>query len=349
MLAPAVSIHTQRWYRQLTDSGIDVNLITASPAEGTDIPQVTIAGNHTGAWRYLLTVGHVMRVVEDINPDIVHCHYATSYGLWGANIRFHPLIISAWGSDITVTPKNSITARLITRRNLKAADRICATSEYLSSKIVDLVPAVAGNIDIVPFGIDTDIFVPSVDRGFDPDHITVGTARALETTYGLDILIKAFASIRLRYGNAKLKIVGDGPELQSLESLVSDLELGESVEFRGRLKSSEMPEFIGSLDIFAMPSREESFGVAALEAMSCGVPVVASNVGGLPEILDNGNCGRLVEPNNPDAFSDAILSLLGDRNTMKKLSEAGRTRVLENFSASICTDKQISVYKSLLH
>lgn len=344
-LAPSVSVHTHKWYAALTREGVDLSVITSHPAGDGSMKEITIGNSDLRAAAYFATAGKVRRAILACKPDIVHAHYATSYGWWGARSRFHPYVLSVWGSDITVTPKRSALARWVSRYNLRAADIVCATSEYLARKASDLCHEVSSRITVVPFGIDTERFKPRRVQGTAESTIVIGTARTLHTIYGLDVLLRSFRKALDKLPNLRLSIAGEGHELRKLQHLAKFLNLGESVCFLGQIPHSDMPAFLNTLDLFVIPSREEAFGVAALEAMSCGVPVIASNVGGLPEILDGGKCGTLVPPDDPSALAHAMIQMLTDSNLRAGLAASGRRRVVEHFAEDRCVRLQMEVYE----
>ncbi|MCK4656800.1 MAG: glycosyltransferase, partial [candidate division Zixibacteria bacterium] len=171
LIASAASVHTQKWYEQLTGAGIEVVLITANPSNLGNIEQIVIGDSLASKLTFFRNAGKVRRLIRKIGPDIVHACYASGYGWYGARSRFHPLVVSVWGSDITATPHESWLAGRIIRYNLSKADLICATSRYLAEETVKLSPNVADKIKIVPFGVDTARFRCSPERRFDNDDI----------------------------------------------------------------------------------------------------------------------------------------------------------------------------------
>jgi glycosyltransferase involved in cell wall biosynthesis len=345
LIASAASVHTQKWYEQLTGAGIEVVLITANPTKLGNIEQIEIGDNRAGKLTFFRNAGKVRRLIREIEPDIVHACYASGYGWFGARSRFHPLVISVWGSDITATPYESWHAGRIIRYNLAKADLICATSRYLAEETEKLSPNVADKIEIVPFGVDTAKFTCSPERRFDNDGIVIGAAKNLGHGYGLDLLLEGFRAILDKLPEARIRIAGYGPAFDDLTSLARDLGIADRVEFLGHVMQADMPEFLNSIDV---PSRSESFGVASVEAMACGVPVVASSVGGNIEVLDGGKCGVLVEPERVDELTNAIVKLALDGEKRRRLSEAGRKNVTDNYEIGRCTEMQVDVYKRLL-
>lgn len=348
LIAPAASVHTQKWFEQLTGANIEVVLITANPSKLGDIEQIVVGDSGASKLTFFRNAGKVRRLIREVRPDIVHACYASGYGWYGARSRFHPLVISVWGSDITSTPYESWHAGRIIRYNLSKAESICATSRYLAEETRKLSPNVADKIVIVPFGVDITSFRCSPERRFDNDDIVIGAAKNLGHGYGLDLLLKGFRAILDELPEARIRIAGYGPAFDDLTNLARSLGIADKAEFLGHVKQADMPEFLNSIDILAVPSRSEAFGVASVEAMACGVPVVASSVGGNIEVLDSGKCGVLVEPESVDKLSNAIVKLALDGEKRRRLSEAGRKNVTDNYEIRRCTEMQVDVYKRVL-
>ena len=141
-------------------------------------------------------------------------------------------------------------------------------------------------------------------------------------------------------------IVGDGPERQKLEALAENLEIGDRVQFLGARRHEEMPALLSSAELAVFPSLMEATSVAALESMACELPVAASDVGGLPEIVD-GDVGALFEAGNPTALAAAVTSLL-EREDLRVLGAAARSRVAERWSNARLVDRHLEVYEDLL-
>jgi phosphatidylinositol alpha-mannosyltransferase len=168
------------------------------------------------------------------------------------------------------------------------------------------------NIQIIPNGVDLNLFTnksePPSSRVF-----TILSVGRLEKVKGHRYLIDAFAQIKKEMPQAKLIFVGDGSERENLEKQVSDLGLSDA-EFIGEVPHRELPSWYHGADVFVMPSLSEGFGICAIEAMASGVPVVASGVGGLLDIIENGQTGLLVAPKDSKSLAGAVCLLLRDKN-----------------------------------
>jgi glycosyltransferase involved in cell wall biosynthesis len=174
---------------------------------------------------------------------------------------------------------------------------------------------------------------------FDPPRAPLGDppvaafAGRLVRKKGADVLLRAFARVRRELPEARLVVVGDGPERPGLERLVRDLGLGGAVTMCGRLSRDEAADRLDGAWVQVVPSRyQEPFGVVILEAMARGTAVVASRTGGIPEIVRDGETGLLVPPEDEDALAGALLAVLGDRALAERLGRAGRRVAAAHFS-----------------
>jgi N-acetyl-alpha-D-glucosaminyl L-malate synthase BshA len=145
---------------------------------------------------------------------------------------------------------------------------------------------------------------------------------------------------------ARLVLVGDGPDLAKVSRLAQDLKLGQDVVALG--EQDQVVPLLSVADLFLLPSQQESFGLAALEAMACGVPVIASRVGGLPEVIDDGVDGYLKDPEDLQGMAEQALTVLGDAKLHERLAAAARRKVEEKFSADRVVPQYEAFYREVL-
>ncbi len=347
------SPHLRRIVTALCAHGFEVQIFSLSaPGEnwwGALGVVVHGTGGTRGVGSYLRSVSAVRRVVKSFKPALVHAHYATSYGLLGALAGHHPLVISAWGTDVLLFPRKSPVHRGLLRWTLRRADHLCATSKVLEDALRTLcdVP-----VTLTPFGVDTELFAPNgpARTFFSPETLVVGTIKTLSTNYGIDTLLRAFAEVlkRLPEPRPGLFIGGDGPQRNALEALAAQLITADNVIFGGAIPFAELPDHHRSIDVFANLSWSESFGVSVLEAAACGRPVVATNVGGLPEVVQDGRTGLLVRPGDVAATTDVLERLLRDAQLRQRLGAGGRAMVVQQYDWKENATRFASLYHSLV-
>ncbi|GGJ63954.1 glycosyltransferase involved in cell wall biosynthesis [Anoxybacillus voinovskiensis] len=350
LLAPSKSIHTHKWALFYQQQGIDVKVITFkdhySPENAKEVETWVLPKWFPGKFSYISSVFALKKQLASFQPDILHAHYVSSYGFVGALANYHPFYVSVWGRDIYQFPQQHAINRTIVEFTLKKADVICSTSHVMA---VETKKYTNKPVEVTPFGVDLSIFRPMERQK--KDTVTIGTVKALSDKYGIADLIKAFAMIHQQYPNTNLLIVGDGPQRQEYEQLVETLGICHVTTFTGRVPNTEVPNYINQMDIFAVPSTEdsESFGVAAVEAMACGVPVVVSNVGGLPEVVKKDITGLIVPKENPEALAAAFQKLLGDTDLRHRMGRNGIQHVKEHYDWIDNANGMLKLYEKTLN
>ena len=345
-LADAPYIHTRRWVRHFVDRGWDVHVISFRPAEIEGATVHHMAGwERLGKLRYLLRTRRVRRLVRALRPDLLHALHLTSYGFLSVLCDVHPVLVSVWGTDVLEAPRLSPLHYFITRYALRRADHITATGLRLAEAATRYAPA-GKPVTVVPYGVDLREFRPQ--PGEARSEVVIGAVARLSKEKGLDCLLEAFAVVAGRYPEARLVLAGEGPERRRLERLAARLGLGERVRFLGEVPHDQVPQVLQGLDIFAMPSTYEGFGVAALEAEAMEVPVVASRVHGIPDAVVDGETGLLVPPRDRQALAAALGRLASDAGLRRRLGRAGRAFVAEHYSWEENTAQMEALYQAAL-
>lgn len=355
-IAGASTIHTVRWVNAMANKGHDVSLITQHKEEinlfesNVDIYELPIK-NMLG---YYLNYPIAKYYIKKIKPDIINTHYASGYGTLSRLINFKPTLLSVWGSDVYSFPYQSKIKRKVLENNLKSATEIASTSYAMKEQTRKFVSN--KKIHITPFGIDLEKFFQ--DKSVQTSNtINVGIVKKLEETYGIEYLIKGFKILLDRVNDLdyelskilKLTIVGGGSQKDYLINLTKKLGIQKSTEFIGIIPHKEVPSYLNEFDIFCAPSIIESFGVAVIEASACELPVVVSNVGGLPEVVDNGKTGYVVPPKDSKAIADKLYELVFDESKRKSMGNKGRKKVTELYDWEKNVDKMETIYQDLIN
>ena len=200
------------------------------------------------------------------------------------------------------------------------------------------------NIEIIPNGIDLERF-KGLDRK-SHDGFVVMTIARLEKVKGIEYLIGAFARLSLPR-RLSLVIIGDGSERKNLENLVKKLNLEERVEFLGEIPNERIPEYLAGADCFVLPSLKEGFGIAVLEAMAAGVPVIASRVGGILDIIEDGKTGLLIEPGNPEEIAKAISKIYQDSVLREQLINNAIAE-LKRYNWKNMAERVFKIYENII-
>lgn len=313
---------------------------------------------------------------EDLHYDIIHSHYWLSGEAalmlrrsWQVPVvhMFHTLgkmkNIVARSSEETETTQRE----LIEERLLRDVDRVVAATPLDRAQMVWHYGADANRIELIPCGVDLKLFQPGdqvtarEELGLAPQPkrliVTVGRMEPLK---GMDALIRALAIVHQRRpdlaANSEVALIGGGNESQEsewnseqrrLHQLRSDLGVKDAVHFVGARPQEQIPLFYAAADIVAVPSHYESFGMAALEALACAKPVIASNVGGLPSMITDGDNGFLIPHDNPEALADRIETLLDDPALAQRLAERAQQRA-QNYSWSRIARDNAQLYERMI-
>ncbi len=357
LLSDVSSEHTEKWALGFASLGIKVYLFSLHQPfynwyDGVENicyiginKKINTGSNVFSKLTYLKVLPGLKRQIKKIKPDIVHAHYATSYGLLAYLSGFRPYIISAWGTDVMKFPQQNVMNLLLLRNNLKHAAVVCATSNTIKQFILQVVKR---EVEVVPFGVDTKVFKPGKKEQV-KDKLIISCIKSLEKIYCLDILIDAFASLKNKYPEMPMKLVllGHGKERINLEEQVKKWKLEEHVEFTGRIHFSKVPAYFQETDIFVNISEYESFGVSVVEAMSCEKPVIVTNVGGLKEIVEEGVEGLRIPVRDVAATTKALEKLILSFGLREKMGKAGRDKVLRLYKWDNNLLQMIKIYQKV--
>ena len=355
LLSDINSSHTQKWAIALSDKGIDSSIFSLSEATNDwfsekgikvysgNIDKTKHRAKNLSKLSYFKVLGYLKSIIKKVDPDIVHAHYATSYGMLGALTKHKPFIISVWGSDVFDFPNKSFAHRIFLKYALKKASLILSTSHIMAKETAKYT---SKKIEVIPFGIDTNIFKPKPNES---SEITIGTIKSFEPIYGIEFLINAFKKITVKHPNLPLKLmlVGSGSLENKFKKLVTKLEIDALTTFTGKVPHSKVVEYHNTIDIFVNVSIHESFGVSVIEASACEKPVIASNIGGLAEVVDNDNTGILVSHSNTQELVNAIDRLILNEQKRVEMGKAGRKKVMELYNLNKNTEDLYTLYRQL--
>ncbi len=326
-LADAPYIHTQRWVRHFARLGWDAHVISFRPAEIEGATVHYVDGFEAiGKARYVVHARRVRALTESLQPDLLHALHLTSYGFLAGLSAFQPSIVSVWGTDVLEAPALTPLHRWITRQALARAGVITATGLRLAEATLPYMPQ-GKRVCVIPYGVDLERFAPAPRVPGAGGRVTVGAASRLSPEKGFDVLLRAVAMLRERGVALEVVLAGDGPSRPGLERLAHELGLDGRVEFLGEVAHEAVPGVLQQLDIFVMPSTWEGFGVSALEASAMELPVVASDIHGIPDVVLDGETGILAPPADVPALADAIARLAGDAELRRSMGAAGRAYV----------------------
>lgn len=293
----------------------------------------------------------MVEVVENYDLDLLHVHYAMPFAASAYLARQLLLprqlgvVTTLHGTDITVVGMEPAFFR-VTQFSIQSSDRVTAVSRFLKER-AEATFGITRPIEVVYNFIDPKVFTPQKRTGLrlaPPDTRVIMHASNFRPVKNIPAVIQVFAEVRRKL-TAKLVMIGDGPEKAGAEQLARELGVQRDVLFLGNQDCME--ELLPLADVFLLPSSSESFGLVALEAMSAEVPVVASNAGGLPEVIDHGRTGFLHEPTHVPGLVNSVLKLLTDEPLRRRMGRRARRTVRERFNLEDMVARYIQVYDSL--
>ncbi|WP_457329424.1 glycosyltransferase [Rhizobacter sp. P5_C2] len=308
--------------------GDGVQVFSLGKGEGNDL---------TVPWR-------LARLVREQGFDVMHSH------LWGvylesalaAKLAGVPLVHTVHGNYQDYGQRFIPRLKLALRHRLErfAArwhQRIVTVSHSIQSYVVENIGIDARRVETVHNGIDERVSLQGERRG--TTFITVGRMAAVKNHA---MMIRAFARVAASRPDARLQLVGDGPDRPALEALAASLGVASRVEFLGF--RNDVAELLAAADVFLMSSHYEGVSIAILEAMRAGLPVVGTQVGGIPETVLQGESGLLVPDGDEAAFADAMLTLLQDASRRGVLGRAATQRQREAFSLESAAQRYLQIY-----
>jgi glycosyltransferase involved in cell wall biosynthesis len=299
------------------------------------------------------TTAQFARVVHQFKPDIVHVHYPAgqSIPVVAAHVLPHRwrLVVTVHNSDIRVAPFAEPEVRPWQAGVLERADAVTAVSYSLLDDMVRLYPATSSKATVIWNGVSPLWFQePAIgeEKGTERYLLFVGR---LHHVKGVDLLLRAWQQIGSRFPAIHLWIVGDGPELGNLRSLASELGVAASVRFVGQKQQEELPVFYRNAEAVVLPSRREGLPFTLLEAAACGALCIGTRIPGIPEIIQDGQTGFIVEPEAPEALARTIARVLElapeDAHRIKK---AARSDALQRFSEETMISNYLRLFENVL-
>lgn len=358
-IADGKSIHTRRWLEWFAHQGHQVALLTDSPGEGWEelgVSQSLIGRKETNKLvHYLLCVKDIKKFVSKWKPDILHGHFISGYGYWTELSEFHPYVLTAWGSDIYLTPKQKNISRILTCRALKYADLITADSYNLADAIKELEPS-CKKVELIRFGVDTDLFKPEIDKSSrkqmqdgGPGPVFISNRR-LEPLYQVDVILKAFIELARNHPSARLIILHSGSQLTQLKELAHQAHLDNSVLFPGEISHSALAGYLAAADFYVSFPNSDSTSASLLEAMACGLPVIASNLPSNQEWIQPGINGWLPAPNSLESLIDSFqVAVTSSTESLDSMGTLNRKVILQRAQFAKEMQKMEVLYHSLQH
>lgn len=359
-ISSAKSIHIVRWANAFADRGHDVTVFTCANDIGDN--KELYRGNvkivplrFPTPLGYYLNAGQLKRLVNKWKFDVVNVHYASGYGTLGRRARLKNALLNIWGSDVYEFPYQSEFRMRTIRKNLAFYNSVASTSNCMARQAKSLVDR---EYYITPFGVDTDLFKPMPECK-PSNTIIFGTVKTLSQKYGIDITIKAFTVLIQRLANEghidivdklSYEIYGKGEQKDELQKLIDDNGMTDKIRLCGYVPNNKLPEIYNRFAVFNCNSisNSESFGVAAVEAMACGIPVQVSDADGFAEVVEDGVTGLIAPKGDIEATADNMYKFLMNYKLRENMGRDGINRVRKFYAWNDNVNEMEKIYINTL-
>jgi len=366
------SIHTQRWVEYFAGQGHEIHLMSYEPYTGQngsivhhDLQPLNSLHLAFGWLPKVRAIEHLLRArrvvqiaVNNLHPDLVHGHFLAGYGHLAFLSGWHPLVVTAWGSDIYLYRSQSVLSRLLTKLTLRRADLITCDSLDLRQSLVKL-GAHARKIHVIHFGVDTTLFNPHCDvtalrreLGLAEEEQVVLSPRHIRSHYNIDTIVHSFAILQTDFPKLKLLLkdyFGDESYRASIEALIRELNLEHRVTFLGQVPYKEMVKLYNVADVVVSLATTDSAPISVLEAMACGNIVVASDLPSLREWIEEGVNGYLVNPHDPEEVAAKLrCALMLDPKTKQEWAQRNRAIIQARGDQRQHMTKMETLYQGLV-
>lgn len=342
-VANAASIHTSRWLDFFIAEGHEVHLISfhegAVPGANVHLVESRLPIRA----RYTLCVPQVRKLIRQIQPDVVHGHYLTSYGFTASLTGFRPLVLTAHGSDALVYPQESCFARTRVRIALRSADAITLPSEQMAEVVRSLglrnVPIV-----ITQYGLDMNRYQMAPAH---PRRSSVISTRQHYDIYELPTLLTAMVEVARKLPQAQLIMANDGPERPALEALAKSLLIEPATQFTGVLPPHEVIELLRGASVYVSTARTDGLSVGLLEAMAVGAFPIVTDIPANRNIITQGVNGWLFPVGDHRRLAELIVATDQDPDLRERVAAANRQYVETNADRRKTLGVVAELYSSL--
>jgi glycosyltransferase involved in cell wall biosynthesis len=340
-IADSTSVHTQRWLAYFHHAGHEVHLVTIGH-KLAQLPGVQHERNFEKFYylapSFLPVLLQTQRIVRRVRPDILHAHFVHQYGWLAALTGFHPLVLTAWGTDILQLPRASRTGlgRYLTRMALRKADALTAISAHLKAEMVGL-GARPERVHVVFLGVDTTVFRPDLDTrplrkrlGIPPRAPVILSNRNHIALYNNDIVLAALPAVRGRFPDAVLLLQNAGGPLEpALRRQAAEMGLAGAVRFLPQMQHADLPPLYALADVYVSVPSWDAGPLSLLEAMASYAAPVVSDLPAPREWVQDGANGAVVPVRDAERLAAAVRDLLADPQRRDALNRLNRRMIVE--------------------
>lgn len=346
-VSDAQSIHTRRWAEHYRDTGVDVHIASF---RDNFLPGITVHHLPTGGLGrlgYFLAVPVLRRLARSLNPDVVHAQYVTSYGFLTALAGLHPMVLTAWGTDVLISPRESRLMRTLAAYAVCRADALTTVAEHMNSALVALGTR-TDDVHAMPFGVDAQRFVPPVQPRPTGPRLRLICTRNFGPIYDVSTLIEALGLLAQQGLRFDVDLVGAGPLRKAIEAQVKALGLHENVRFHGHVDHATLAGLLASAHLFVTPALSDGNNVSLNEAMACSSFPIATNIPANAQWINDGRNGLLYPPGDAHALAQALARAAADAAWRDRAGQMNREIVEKRADWRLCVARMDDLYARLI-
>jgi len=329
-------IHTERWLRYFVRRGHEVHLLTVQPSP---IDGVTIHDIRTGIpvkpLHYAVALRRVRRILRAIRPDLLHTHFLTGYGYWGAFSGFHPFIMTVWGDDVYLTPHESFLKGMLAKTVLRRADLVTGDSADILRRSVQMGadPSVC---HVIQWGVDLTRFRPGAPSGVreslgipDEAPLVISIRSFTQPYYNIDVIVGIIPAVLERHPETHFVFAGNEGDDAAFRRMAAGYTGTDHIHFVGKVPHERLHEYLVASDVFISVPSVDATAVSLLEAMACGTPVIVSDLASALEWVEDGTSGLAVPPRDAAALTDSVVRLIEHPELRASMGKASVAAVQE--------------------
>jgi glycosyltransferase involved in cell wall biosynthesis len=302
---------------------------------------------------YLSEKKHFKKVYDDFKPGIVHSGYVWQTGVFASHFDIHPHLSMVWGSDILLEPDNNPIIKMYVKKVMKQCDHVQCDAEFVKQKIINDYGKSPDKITVFPWGIDLNVF-KTMDKvkcrselNLENDKFIIIFNRALEKVYGVMDLLEGFKIFSQNKNNVLLLMMSDGTMKSKVKQFIDENNINSKILFKGRVPNTELPMYLNASDVYISTALSDGTSLSLLEALSCSLPVIVTDVPAIKEWVSDSN-GITIPAKDPQKVCDALEQYYNDRQLMNTHGElnSGLAKQRADWDKNYLKLKQI--YNNLL-
>lgn len=342
-VSDAKSIHTRRWAEHYRDQGVEVHIASFQGEVISGVKVHLLPTGGLGRAGYFLAIPALRALARRIAPDVVHAQYVTSYGFLAAVAKMHPLVLTAWGTDVLISPKTSKLMRWLASYAVRHADAVTTVAQHMNPAVAALGIS-EDSVSAVPFGVDALRFVPPAVPRLENDTLRLICTRNFAPIYNVSTLITALQRVAQRGLRLQVDLVGEGPLRPELEAQVASSGIGPWVTFHGHVNHTRLAELLAQAHIFVTPALSDGNNVSLNEAMACACFPIGTDIPANAQWLEHEVNGLLYPPGDAEALTECILRAAADGQWRERAGKLNREIVEQRADWRVCVSRMSDTY-----